>query len=329
MVALVGLLLVAMVLGVVQGSTDVAVADLWLALWQSEQADPLASVVLWELRLPSVVLAALVGMALGLAGAEMQTVLNNPLASPFTLGVSSAAALGAALALVWQWTLPGVPVGWWVSVNAFVFALVAAGLLDVVARWRRFDSSGVVLFGIALVFACNAVVSLVQYTADADALQGLVYWTLGSLERAQGPTLALLAAVVLVSLLWSRRRAWALTALRLGDERAASLGVAVMRERRHALVRIALLAGLAVAAAGTIGFIGLVAPHIARRWFGEDHRYLLPGSALVGAILLVVAAWLSRRIVPDVTLPVGIVTALVGVPVFLWVVLYRMPRSQA
>ena len=297
--------------------------DLWQTLTAPAAADPTARVIVWDIRLPSALLAALVGMALGLAGAEMQTILNNPLASPFTLGVSSAAAFGASLAIVLQLGVPGIPDGWLVAGNAFLFALLAALLLDAVTRWGGMNTSTVVLFGIAMLFTFNALVSLVQFMASAEALQNLVFWTLGSLARPGWAAVAVLAAAVALALPLAMRQSWKLTALRLGEDRAASFGVDVRRVRVAALARVSLLSSLAVAFVGTIGFIGLVAPHIARRLFGEDHRYYLPGSALVGAVILSLASIASKNLVPGVIVPVGIVTALVGIPFFVAVVLRR------
>ena len=297
--------------------------DLWQTLTAPAAADPTTRVIVWDIRLPSALLAALVGMALGLAGAEMQTILNNPLASPFTLGVSSAAAFGASLAIVLQLGVPGIPDGWLVAGNAFLFALLAALLLDAVTRWGGMNTSTVVLFGIAMLFTFNALVSLVQFMASAEALQNLVFWTLGSLARPGWAAVAVLAAAVALALPLAMRQSWKLTALRLGEDRAASFGVDVRRVRVAALARVSLLSSLAVAFVGTIGFIGLVAPHIARRLFGEDHRYYLPGSALVGAVILSLASIASKNLVPGVIVPVGIVTALVGIPFFVAVVLHR------
>ncbi|MBO9329936.1 iron-siderophore ABC transporter permease [Achromobacter sp. HZ01] len=297
--------------------------DLWQTLTAPAAADPTTRVIVWDIRLPSALLAALVGMALGLAGAEMQTILNNPLASPFTLGVSSAAAFGASLAIVLQLGVPGIPDGWLVAGNAFLFALLAALLLDAVTRWGGMNTSTVVLFGIAMLFTFNALVSLVQFMASAEALQNLVFWTLGSLARPGWAAVAVLAAAVALALPLAMRQSWKLTALRLGEDRAASFGVDVRRVRVAALARVSLLSSLAVAFVGTIGFIGLVAPHIARRLFGEDHRYYLPGSALVGAVILSLASIASKNLVPGVIVPVGIVTALVGIPFFVAVVLRR------
>ncbi|EGB7373472.1 FecCD family ABC transporter permease [Escherichia coli] len=285
-------------------------------------------VIVWDIRLPYALMALLVGMALGLAGAEMQTILNNSLASPFTLGVSSAAAFGAALAIVLGIGIPGVPESGFIPANAFLFALLSALLLDSLTRWTRVPTSGVVLFGIALVFTFNALVftfnalvSIMQFVADEDTLQGLVFWTMGSLARASWEKLAVLAAAMAIVLPWSLRRAWQLTALRLGEERAMSFGIDVRRLRLGSLLRISLLAALSVAFVGPIGFIGLVAPHISRLLLGEDHRFYLPGSILIGGLVLSLASVASKNIIPGVILPVGIVTSLVGVPFFLSIVM--------
>jgi len=305
------------------GPTGLPWRELWRTLSAPEAADATYRVIVWDIRLPSALMAALVGMALGLAGAEMQTILNNPLASPYTLGVSSAAALGASLAIVLQFGIPGVPSGWLIGGNAFVFAIVAALLLDTVARWSGMNTSGVVLFGIAMVFTFNALVSLVQFLASAEALQSLVFWTMGSLARSSWTSVGVMVTAIVLTLPVAMRQSWKLTALRLGEDRAASFGVDVRRVRVAALARVSLLSALAVAFVGTIGFIGLVAPHIARRLFGEDHRFYLPGSALVGALILSLASVVSKNLVPDVVVPVGIVTALVGIPFFVAVVLRR------
>ncbi|MGE8671484.1 MAG: FecCD family ABC transporter permease [Achromobacter kerstersii] len=305
------------------GPTGLPWRELWRTLSAPDAADATYRVIVWDIRLPSALMAALVGMALGLAGAEMQTILNNPLASPYTLGVSSAAALGASLAIVLQFGIPGVPSGWLIGGNAFVFAIGAALLLDTVARWSGMNTSGVVLFGIAMVFTFNALVSLVQFLASAEALQSLVFWTMGSLARSSWTSVGVMVTAIVLTLPVAMRQSWKLTALRLGEDRAASFGVDVRRVRVAALARVSLLSALAVAFVGTIGFIGLVAPHIARRLFGEDHRFYLPGSALVGALILSLASVVSKNLLPDVVVPVGIVTALVGIPFFVAVVLRR------
>lgn len=280
MLAIALAMMASLMVDVTCGSSGLPLSALWQALFQPEKVNAGIHVIVWDIRLPYALMALLVGMALGLAGAEMQTILNNPLATPFTLGVSSAAAFGAALAIVLGLGIPGIPAAWFIPANAFIFALLSALLLDGITRWTGVDASGVVLFGIALVFTFNALVAIMQFVADEDTLQGLVFWTMGSLVRASWEKLGVLAVVLIAVLFWSLRSAWQLTALRLGEERALSFGIHVRRLRLLSLLRISLLSALAVAFVGPIGFIGLVAPHIARILLGEDHRFYLPGSAL-------------------------------------------------
>lgn len=310
-----------LVLDFTLGASGLPFSTLWQTLLHPDSVSAGTRVIVWDIRLPYALMALLVGMALGLAGAEMQTILNNPLASPFTLGVSSAAAFGAALAIVLGIGIPGVPDAWFIPANAFVFALFSALLLDGITRWTRVATSGVVLFGIALVFTFNALVSMMQFVADEDTLQGLVFWTMGSLARASWEKLGVLAVVFVGVLCWSMRSAWQLTALRLGEDRAMSFGIDVRQLRLASLLRISLLSALSVAFVGPIGFIGLVAPHIARLLLGEDHRFYLPGSMLTGGLVLSLASIASKNIIPGVIIPVGIVTSLVGVPFFLSIIL--------
>ena len=321
MLVLVLAIVVSLVIDFIMGPSGLSLGTLWKTLFDAAAADPGTRVIVWDIRLPYALMAVAVGMSLGLAGAEMQTILNNPLASPFTLGVSSAAAFGAALAIVLGIGIPGIPDQWFISANAFIFALLAALMLDGITRWTRVASSGVVLFGIALVFTFNALVSLMQFIATEDTLQGLVFWTMGSLARASWVKLGVMLLAFLVLLPWSMMSAWKLTALRLGEDRAVSFGIDVRRLRLGTLLRISILSALAVAFVGPIGFIGLVAPHIARLMFGEDHRFYLPASALIGALVLSMASVASKNLVPGVIIPVGIVTSLVGVPFFMSIIL--------
>lgn len=321
--AFVVIILLSLVADFMLGPSGLGWSELVRTIFSPAQAEPTTAVIVWDVRLPYAIMAVAVGLGLGLAGAEMQTILANPLASPFTLGISSAAAFGASLALVLDLSLPGLPPGWAVAGNAFLFAILSAVLLDVLARWGGMSGSGMVLVGIALVFTFNALVSLMQFIASAEDLQNLVFWTMGSLSRATWPKVGgmLLAFAVILPL--CLKDAWKLTALRLGEDRAISFGIDVKRQRLVSLLRISFLAALAVSMVGTISFIGLIAPHIARRLFGEDHRFYLPGSALIGAMILSLASIASKNIVEGVIVPVGIVTSLVGVPFFVSVVMRR------
>ena len=303
------------VLDFTMGPSGLSLDKLLTTLFQPELVDAGSRVIVWDIRLPYALMAVVVGMSLGLAGAEMQTILNNPLASPFTLGLSNAASFGAALAIVLGIGIPGIPDQWFISANAFLFALLSALLLDGITRWTRVPTSGVVLFGIAMVFTFNALVSMMQFIATEDTLQGLVFWTMGSLARATWVKLGVMAGAFAVIMAISWMSSWKLTALRLGEDRAISFGIDVKRLRLGSLLRISILTALAVA------FIGLVAPHIARMMFGEDHRFYLPASALIGALVLSLASIASKNLIPGVIIPVGIVTSLVGVPFFLSMIL--------
>lgn len=312
------LILCSLLLDFTLGPAGLSLSQLAQAL--QRQGDAMHVLVVWDIRLPMALLAVCVGMALGMAGAEMQTVLGNPLASPFTLGLSAAAALGAALGMLLQNHLPAYTQGWLVPAAAFAFAMLSALLLDLMGRLARLSSTGIIMFGIACGFSCHALLSLVQFAASSESLQNIVFWTMGSLSHANWQAVGLLAVVLALTLPWALSDSWRLTALRMGEERAGSFGVNVPALRLRALFRVSLLAGTAVAMAGTIGFIGLVAPHIARSLFGEDHRFYLPASLLVGGIILSCSSLVSRMLIPGIIIPVGIVTALVGIPFFMVIV---------
>ncbi|MGE0425650.1 MAG: FecCD family ABC transporter permease [Reyranellaceae bacterium] len=318
--------LVALLFDVGTGAMSFPLADVVAGLIDRQAVSRAQGVVLWDVRLPQAAMAVLVGAALGLAGAEMQTMLNNPLASDTTLGVSAAATLGASIALVFHL----VPGGWapTLVVPVFAFAFAAASILVISLLARTYGASvdTVILFGIAMYFALHALVWLVQFLADADTLQQIVFWTMGSLGRATWEKDAIVGGVLLACLPFSLRRAWAMTAMRAGDDHARSVGIAVERLRLIVLLRASLLAATAVAFVGTIGFVGLIGPHVARMALGEDHRFFLPGAALAGALMLSLASIASKAIVPGLILPVGIVTALVGIPLFMALVLRRRRR---
>jgi iron complex transport system permease protein len=280
-------------------------------------------VIVREIRLPVALLAVVVGAMLGLAGAQMQTILDNPLADPFTLGLSSAAGVGASVAIVTGLSVvPGAGPAL-VAANAFAFALGAALLVHGFTLLRGATAETMILFGIALMFTFNALLALLQYRASETQLVQIVFWMMGSLQRASLPGIAAAAAILLGAALLLWRRRWALTAMRFGDDRAASLGVDPRRLRLEVLAIVALLAATAVSLVGVIGFVGLVGPHVARLLVGEDQRWFAPMSALAGAAMLSASSIAAKAISPGIIYPIGIVTALVGVPFFLSLVLSR------
>lgn len=284
-------------------------------------------VVLWDIRMPVALMAVVVGAALAVAGAQMQTILNNPLASPFTLGISAAASFGAALALAFGVALIPAAIEYVVPINAFVMAMLAAFLIHLLSVKRGVTVETIVLLGIALVFTFNALLSLIQFLSSAEALAAVVFWTMGSLTKATWPKLGITALVLFAVLPVFAHRAWALTALRLGEDKAASFGVKVARLRLETLILVSLLAAIPVAFVGTIGFVGLVGPHIARMIIGEDQRFFLPASALSGALILSAASVLSKLLIPGTIFPIGIVTSLIGIPFFISLILSSARRS--
>ena len=321
------LLLACLCLDLAIGPGDFSLQQLLSVLTDPDAEGPQLRIIVWDLRLPIALMAILVGAMLGAAGAEMQTILNNPLADPFTLGISSAAAFGAALAIVMG--VDVLPFGGTalVTVNAFFLALLTAYLLYLFTRLRGATSETMVLIGIALLFTFNALLSLLQYAATDVQLMQIVFWMMGSLSRASWEKLAICALALLVVIPYFLHRSWALTALRLGDERAASLGVDARRLRLGVLFGVSLLAATAVSFVGTIGFVGLVGPHIARMAVGEDQRFFLPLAMLAGALMMSLTSILSKSITPGVIYPVGIITSLIGIPFFVSLILSVRRRN--
>jgi len=314
-------LVFAVALDVSIGPGNLALSDVLRALADPSGVEPRLSVIVWDLRLPIALMALTVGAMLGLSGAGMQTILSNPLADPFTLGVSAAATVGASVAIVFGWSIiPGAGV-FIVTANAFVFALSASLVLFFMTKLRGVSAETMILVGIALLFTCNAITALLQYRSNEVQLTQIVFWTLGSLARATWGKVEIAAVLIAVALPFFLMRGWALTALRLGDERAESLGVRVDRLRLEILVATSLLAAVSVSFVGGIGFIGLVGPHIARLLVGEDQRFFLPVATIASATLLSLASSVSKAINPGVIYPIGIITALIGVPFFISLVM--------
>lgn len=308
------------------GPSMLGLSETARAILRPGDAPAMTRVIVHDIRLPVSCMAALVGMALGMAGVHMQTILGNPLASPYTLGFSAAAGFGAALAILTGAALPGAP-GLTVPLAAFAMCLGAGGIVWAFARMRGMSPEIMVLAGIATLFLFQAAQSLVQYAASPEVLQAIVFWLFGSLMRASWDNVPIVAAVVLLGAGLVLPDLWRLTALRLGEPRAAAIGVDVPRLRLKVFAVVALLTSGAVAFVGTIGFVGLVAPHVARMCVGEDQRLLLPMSALSGGIIMLGASTLSKLVSPGAVIPIGIVTAAIGVP-FLFALILRGRRRH-
>lgn len=319
-----GLLILLAGVAVTLGSADLSVADAYLAilagLFPGQVSAPaMAENIVWNYRLHRVLFAIVAGFGLAVAGTVMQGILRNPLASPFTLGISSAAATGASVAIVLG---AGLVDGEFLVIgNAFLFALLATGIIYAMARYRGIGAESMILAGIALMYLFSAITSLLQYLGTSEELQQIVFWMFGSLGRTDWTSLGIVTLIIVVCtpyLLW---RAWDLNALAEGDDIAESLGVPVKRSMTLFMLIASLITAAIICFTGTIGFIGLVAPHITRMAVGTDHRYLLPASGLVGALLLLGADSLARTLLAPVILPVGIMTAFLGVPFFIYLFL--------
>lgn len=309
------------------GPSFLPLSDVVYAIFNPGEISAKLSVIVWDLRLPIALMAVLVGAVLGIAGAEMQTILNNPLADPFTLGISSAASFGAAMAIVLQINLIPFAGPFLVTTNAFLLALSTAFILYAFTKMRGATSETMVLVGIAMMFTFNALLSLMQYAASEIQLAQIVFWMMGSLARASWAKIGICTGLLVVILPFFISRNWALTALRMGDDKAESLGVNVRRLRVEMLILSTLLAATAVSFVGTIAFVGLVGPHIARMVVGEDQRFFLPFSAIAGALIMSLTSILSKAINPGVIYPIGMITSLIGIPFFISLVLAVRRRN--
>lgn len=289
-------------------------------LWQAPLSD-LAWQIWLTIRLPRVLLAVLTGMALAVSGAVMQGLFRNPLADPGLLGISSGAGLAVALSVVLPVSLPPLLALWLPSLAAFAGSLVVTLLIFSFSRLAQGQLARLLLVGIAINALCGAAVGVLSWLSNDQQLRQLSLWGMGSLTGAQWPSLLVCALLIVPALLLMQTRARRLNLLQLGEEDAHYMGVDVKRTQRQLLVLSALLVGTAVAVSGIIGFVGLVVPHVMRFCLGSDHRWLLPGAALAGAILLLLADTLARTVVIPAEMPVGLLTSLLGGPWFLWQIL--------
>jgi iron complex transport system permease protein len=290
--------------------------------------------VLFSIRLPRVILSLAAGAALAASGAAMQGLFRNPLADPGLIGVSSGAALAAVAAIVLgDKVLHLLDAGmrpWALPVAAFAGGLLATlsvhrfGLRD-----GRASIATLLLAGVAINAICGAGIGLLTFLADEQQLRSLVFWTMGSLGNATWRSLPLALPLIVVPTLLLLPSMRALDAFALGEREAGHLGVDVERLKRRLLILVALATGAAVSVCGIIGFIGLVVPHLLRLACGPGHRLVLPGAALLGGVLLTAADLVARLIVAPAELPIGVVTALVGGPFFLWLLVRRLRLGDA
>lgn len=315
-------LIAALLLASHVGAVTISAQD-WLAGPWRDDAGGAGAHVLWHLRLPRVLLAAAVGASLGLAGAMSQALFRNPMADPALLGVTSGAAAAVALSLTLfaglQLALPAEWRIWLLPIVGFAGALSVCFGLERLARWLAPGSiAALLLSGLAIQALAFALVGLCSHLATDEQLRSLSFWTMGSVAGANWTMLAITGIALLCIGLLARRMAPQLNALALGESAAGHVGINVLRLRGVAIACVALLSALSVAWCGSIGFIGLMAPHLARQWVGADQRQLMPSALLIGGLLLVLADTLARTLAVPAEIPVGIFTALIGAPWFLF-----------
>lgn len=282
--------------------------------------------IAWSIRFPRVIVAVVAGAMLAVAGTVMQCILKNPLSEPYTLGISQAAAFGAAFAIVllgagamFSNAKDVVVIGnqYAVTLCAFCFSLISTGVVIVLTRLTRVSPEAIVLSGVVMGSVFAAARTGIQYFANEIQLASIVYWTFGNLSRITWDNLILIGAVSLPVLLYFMYNRWNYNAIDAGIDTASSLGVNVNRHIIVGMILSSLVAALIVSLMGVIGFVGLLAPHIVRRVIGSDHRFVIPASALMGALILLVSDTLSRTMISPLVLPVGVITSFMGGPLFL------------
>jgi len=325
LLALVAILVVASGVIMTLGQVPMTVAQAYGAVlgrfWPSlcPAVDPLVAHVVWNIRLPLIVGAILSGSGLGLCGCVMQAVLKNPMASPFTLGISSGAHFGVSIAAVFGITILDGP--YFLVGNAFVCALLCSGCIIALSMLKGTTSETLVLAGIAVSYLFQAANQLLTYVATDEQRTVMSFWGMGSLSDLNWNSALFIGTVSILCVLLLVSKAWDLNLMTVGDESAGSMGVKPAHIRLLIMVVSSFYVSTIVSFIGVIGFVGLIAPHIGRLVLGNDHRFLIPASAGIGAALLLVANALSMNLMHNVVVPAGIVMSIIGVPLFLYLVL--------
>lgn len=327
------LLFIASVIGgLYLGYADLSLGEILHALSRGllgKGGDDVAYAIVMDIRLPRVLLAILTGVALAVSGLIMQAVVGNPIADPYILGISSGASLGATLAIVLGLlsALGNVAVG----ISAFLFALLTSVGVMILSRiGGRVTSERLILSGLALSAAASSVATLLVYTAkNRDAIREVNFWLMGSLSGAKMNQIFFIGPVILALCLFLATQSRNLNLLLLGDDVAYTLGKDLAKLRSTYIVAVSLLVGLVVYTSGTIGFVGLIVPHMARFLLGTNHRHLIPGVILLGASLLLWADVAARNALPAGELPTGVVVSVVGAPFFIYLIVKNAREVQS
>lgn len=341
---LLGLLIVASAWSASVGSASISLEDVVLSIGNATitfidgflpaglRIDPsimtphsdIAKVIVVDMRLPRIMLAILTGVSLAVAGAVMQGILRNPLVSPFTLGLASAASFGAAITIVFGAGLATmflISYDYLIVIDAFLFGCSSMFLIYGVSRMKGTSQATLILAGVVIGYIFQAGVLILKYVSDNEKLKDLTVWLMGGMWSANWDTVLILLPITLICVFIMGLMAWSLNALSAGDDVAKSLGIKVERLRLFCLFMTTLAASSCLAFTGVIGFIGLMAPHICRMLIGNDYRYLIPCSALAGGLILMVSDTFARTIMSPIEIPVGIIMYIIGGAFFLYLIL--------
>ncbi len=308
--------------GVTVGSYSISFQEVYENIWYwisgTDPPDITKYHIAVEVRLPRIFTAILAGFGLAVAGTTMQGMLKNPLADPYTMGISSGAGFGAALAIIL-----GIEIvaGGGIVVNAFIFAVIPAAVILLLSKTHTASPTVMILCGIGMMYLFDALTQLFMITAHPEDMAVVYEWMVGSITGTDFTKVLIMFITVLAGTLVIQMLSKQLNAMGLGDESAKALGIDVEKRRMLLMLVLTLVAASIVSFTGIIGFVGLVSPHIARTFVGTDNRYLIPAAALVGSLLLIVADIISRTVVAPNILPIGVVTSCIGGPLFLFLIL--------
>ncbi len=314
-------------LSITYGTMDIGFFECYQVIWNhitGNIEDKLIDYIIVDERLPRIAAALITGAGLAIAGCVMQSVMKNPLADPYTTGISSGAGFGAALAVTLGISIVGG--NYALVVNAFVFALIPMAMMLGVGKLKQASPTMMIMAGMAIMFMFNAFTTVLKLQADPDALAKLYAWTVGTVADCKWPEITLMFAVVAVGVILTQMFSRKLNILATGDDSAKAMGLDVENLRIVLLLIISLVVATVVSFTGLIGFVGLVAPHVCRIFVGADNRYLVLSSAMFGAVLLEVADFVGRTVIAPATLQVGVVTAFIGGPMFLYLIM-RQKKS--
>ena len=305
------------------GQYDIGFFESYQILWQhitGNVQDVLKDYTIWELRLPKIIVGIIAGSALAICGVTMQSILKNPLADPYTTGVSSGAGFGATLAIVLGASI--VTDEYSIVLNAFIFALIPTMAIIFVSKIKNASPTTMIMAGIAVMYIFNAFTTLMKLWSDPSALSDIYRWQVGTLVNIAWADLPLMTVITIAGVIFIQFASRKLNVLAMGDDNAKALGVNAENLRILCLIIVALITASIVSFTGLIGFVGLVVPHIVRLFIGSDNRYLIPASTMFGAAFLVLADLIGRTMF-SFTLEVGVVTAFIGGPMFLYLILRK------